>query len=125
MQRDLCAIDAALTEVVGALLQDSSRVAGTIIGVAASKLVAAGVMAGTFGAIGLFGAASTGTAIATLSGAAAATATLYWIGSSVGMGVSGGSLILTGGSTLVPAVAGRLSALFPDAEIVPVDSSGR
>lgn len=97
MRRDLRVIDVALTGVVGALLQDSSRAAGTIVGVAASKLVASGVMAGTFGAIGIFGAASTGTAIATLSGAAATNATLYWIGSSIGMGVAGGSLILTGG----------------------------
>ncbi|WP_370163096.1 hypothetical protein [Limimaricola soesokkakensis] len=97
MRRDLRTLDAALTGIVGALLQDSSRAAGTIVGVAASKLVAAGVMAGTFGAIGLFGAASTGTAIATLSGAAATTATLYWVGSTVGLGVAGGSMILTGG----------------------------
>ncbi|MBD8065348.1 Hsp70 family protein [Devosia sp. PTR5] len=34
------------------------------------------------------------------------------------------SLILTGGSTLVPAVAGRLSALFPDAEVVRTDVLG-
>ncbi len=34
------------------------------------------------------------------------------------------SLILTGGSTLVPAVAGRLSGLFPDAEIVRTDVLG-
>ncbi len=34
------------------------------------------------------------------------------------------SLILTGGSTLVPAVAGRLSALFPDAQVVRTDVLG-
>jgi hypothetical chaperone protein len=34
------------------------------------------------------------------------------------------SLILTGGSTLVPAVSGRLSGLFPDAEIVRTDVLG-
>jgi hypothetical chaperone protein len=34
------------------------------------------------------------------------------------------SLILTGGSTLVPAVAGRLSGLFPAAEIVRTDVLG-
>ena len=34
------------------------------------------------------------------------------------------SLILTGGSTLVPAVAGRLSALFPEADIVRTDVLG-
>ena len=42
-------------------------------------------------------------------------------------GVSAGqvdSLILTGGSTLVPAVAGRLSGLLPEAEIVRTDVLG-
>jgi hypothetical chaperone protein len=34
------------------------------------------------------------------------------------------SLILTGGSTLVPAVAGRLSGLFPDAQIIRTDVMG-
>jgi hypothetical chaperone protein len=34
------------------------------------------------------------------------------------------SLILTGGSTLVPAVSGRLQALFPDAEVVRTDVLG-
>jgi hypothetical chaperone protein len=34
------------------------------------------------------------------------------------------SLILTGGSTLVPAVAGRLQALFPEADVVRTDVLG-
>jgi hypothetical chaperone protein len=34
------------------------------------------------------------------------------------------SLILTGGSTLVPAVAGQLQALFPEAEVVRTDVLG-
>ena len=34
------------------------------------------------------------------------------------------SLILTGGSTLVPAVAGKLQGLFPDAEVVRTDVLG-
>ncbi len=34
------------------------------------------------------------------------------------------SLILTGGSTLVPAVAGRLKALFPEADVVRTDVLG-
>lgn len=93
---DLERLDRALTAVVSAVLQDSSRAAGTMIGVATSKLVAASVVAGTFGVIGAVGTASTGTAIASLSGAAATTATLFWIGSSIGLGVAAGSLMLTG-----------------------------
>ena len=34
------------------------------------------------------------------------------------------SMILTGGSTLVPAVAGRLRAMMPDAEVVRTDVLG-
>ena len=34
------------------------------------------------------------------------------------------SLILTGGSTLVPAVAGRLQAMFPEVEVVRTDVLG-
>jgi len=107
---DLMLLDEALTAIVGAILQQSTRAAGTIIGIAASKLVAAGVMAGTFAAIGAFGLASTGTAIATLSGAAAASATLYWVGSSIGLGVAAGSLMLTGGAIAIgipAAIAAR------------------
>lgn len=98
---DLKRLDEALTAIVAAMLQKSNRAAGTIIGVAASKLVAAGVMAGTFAAIGAFGAATTGTAIATLSGAAATSATFYWIGSSIGLGAAAGGLMLTGGAIAI------------------------
>lgn len=105
---DLRALDEALTAVVGAVLQESNRAAGTIIGVATSKLVAAGVMAGTFGGIAAFGAASTGTAIASLSGAAATTATLYWVGSTVGLGVAAGSLIVASGALAVGVPAAIL-----------------
>ncbi|MDO6587494.1 hypothetical protein Q4543_18430 [Salipiger sp. 1_MG-2023] len=89
--------------IVAAILQDSNRTAGVIVGVATSKLVAASIMAGTFSGIGAFGLASTGAAIGGLSGAAATTATLYWIGSSVGLGVAAGGVMLTGGA-LVAAV---------------------
>jgi hypothetical protein len=101
ISKDLQRLDEALTAVVGGILQESSRAAGTIIGVATSKLVAACVVAGTFSGIAAIGVAGTGTAIASLSGAAATTATLYWIGSSIGLGVAAGSLMLTGGAVAV------------------------
>ncbi|MFW5678602.1 MAG: hypothetical protein ACOCXK_03010, partial [Rhodosalinus sp.] len=58
--------------------------------------------------IAAVGVASTGTAIASLSGAAATTATLYWIGSSIGMGVAAGGVMLTGGAI----IAGIPAAVF-------------
>ena len=60
-------------------------------------------MLGTYGGVmGLLslGTASTGTAIASLSGAAATTAKLFWVGSIVGGGVAAGGAII-GAASLV------------------------
>ena len=62
---------------------------------AVAKVGAAGASYGAFGLASLFGTASTGTAIGTLSGAAAESATLAWLGF--------GSMA-TGGTLIVPAV---------------------
>jgi hypothetical protein len=105
---DLESLEVALTSIIAAILHKPNRVAGTVVGVAASKLAAAGIYAGAVGAIGAFGAASTGTAIATLSGAAATTATLYWVGSAVGLGVAAGGAILAGGALAVGVPAAIL-----------------
>jgi len=67
----------------------------------ASGVVAAGL---TLATVGTLGTASTGTAIATLSGAAANSASLYWLGSVVGGGVAAGA-IMTGGVSLVAGLA--------------------
>ena len=56
---------------------------------------------GTFALVAHFGTASTGTAIATLSGAAATKATLAAIGGSV----AGGTAVLTGGAAILGVVA--------------------
>ena len=61
---------------------------------------------GITGLISSFGVASTGTTIASLSGAAATTAQLYWIGSLVGLGTAAGGLILSGGGIGVGVIAG-------------------
>lgn len=70
----------------------------------------AGASAG-LGAVGLagsIGVASTGTAISSLSGAAASNATLAWFGggslASGGFGMAGGMAVL-GGITIIPALA--------------------
>jgi hypothetical protein len=63
---------------------------------------------GTLTLVGLVGTASTGTAIGTLSGAAAQSATLAWLGggslAAGGGGMALGSLVL-GGITIGPAIA--------------------
>ena len=63
---------------------------------------------GAYGSVGLLASASTGTAIASLSGAAATNATLAWLGggalSAGGLGIAGGTAAL-GGIVLGPALA--------------------
>lgn len=72
--------------------------------------VGSGALTGiaAYGAVVNFGAASTGTAIGTLSGAAASKATLAWFGggaiSAKGLGVAGGMTVL-GGLVAGPALA--------------------
>lgn len=82
---------------------------GTMLGGTAASL-GTGAAAG-FGAFGLTGAlatASTGTAIGSLSGAAATNATLAWLGggslASGGLGMAGGTMVL-GGMVAGPALA--------------------
>lgn len=67
----------------------------------------AGVAAGVAFEVGVVslatavGSASTGAAISGLSGAAASSATMAWIGGAVGGGAAAGGAILTGGAALV------------------------
>ena len=81
----------------------------------AAAIGGAAAAAGAYGLAGLIGTASTGTAIATLSGAAASTATLAWLGGGAlsigGAGMAGGAVVL-GGIALAPfaLIAGGLFA---------------
>lgn len=71
---------------------------------------ASGALAGlgAYGSVGMLASASTGTAIASLSGAAATNATLAWLGggalSAGGLGMAGGTAVL-GGFVAGPAIA--------------------
>lgn len=81
----------------------------------ATKGVASGVSTalGAWALVSTFGAASTGTAIGTLSGVAATNATLAWFGGGAvaagGAGMAGGALAL-GGLVAIPALA--LTGIF-------------
>ena len=63
---------------------------------------------GAYGSVGMLASASTGTAIASLSGVAATNATLAWLGggalSAGGLGMAGGTAVL-GGLVAGPAIA--------------------
>ena len=87
-------VNLSLTEVVGGGI--TALGAGGLTGLAA------------YGGVATFGAASTGTAISTLSGAIATNATLAWFGGGAlgvgGLGIAGGVAVL-GGIVAAPLLA--------------------
>lgn len=90
-------------------LEEMSSMAGALLGGVASGAAMGAITAfGAYGAATIFGTASTGTAIATLSGAAATNATLAFLGGGAlsigGLGVAGGTAVL-GGLVAGPALA--------------------
>ena len=84
---------------------------------------------GTWALIGTFGSASTGTAIATLSGAAASNATLAWLGGGAvafgGGGMAAGAVVL-GGLVVLPALAimGIFSHIGASKKIAEIHDAG-
>ncbi|WP_305813713.1 hypothetical protein [Photobacterium leiognathi] len=74
---------------------------------------------GAWGLVSIIGSASTGTAIATLSGAAATNATLAWFGGGAlaagGAGMSGGMMVL-GGIVAVPMIFFATKKAYEKAE---------
>lgn len=72
-----------LTQTLAAIMHIKPSNADRIVNATVAHLGAAGATAGVFGLAALVGTAGTGTAIGTLSGAAATSATLAWVGGSV------------------------------------------
>ena len=99
-------LEEILTQIVSAIRQTSDRRARLFVNAIVGKLGCAVAVGSISGLVTSFGVASTGTAIATLSGAAATTAKLYWIGSLVGLGVAGGGILLTAGGLGAGVAAG-------------------
>lgn len=93
-----------IKEYKAAALEAEQFVKGGVMAIGAAAAAGQGVV----GLVGLFGTASTGTAIAGLSGAAAWNATLAWLGggslAAGGGGMALGTLVL-GGITVGPALA--------------------
>lgn len=90
-------------------LKELQTIAASIAGGVASGAAMGAVTAfGAYGSVMTFGAASTGTAIASLSGIAAKNATLAFLGggslAAGGLGVAGGTMVL-GGLVAGPALA--------------------
>ena len=76
-------------DTVDALLNQKQGRSVRVINSLAAKLGFAGATAGLFSIASVFGTASTGTAISTLSGAAFNSAALKWLGGGVSMAVGG------------------------------------
>lgn len=78
-----------------------------LVALAGGASLGAGAGAVTFASVAAFATASTGTAIGTLSGAAATSATLAWLGggslAAGGLGMAGGMAVLAG-AVAVPAI---------------------
>ena len=100
----LLATKKELNYVVACIMQVSTKTASSLterVGKAiTAKVAGAAAVTGILGLVSAFGTAGTGTAIASLSGAAATSATLAWVGGLLGGGVAVGSL-MTGGIALV------------------------
>lgn len=96
--RELSIILSSLTAIAGRILQTSDRKAAVVLGTSTKVVVGTAAAAAATGIVGSVGTASTGVAIAGLSGAAKTTATLYWIGGLVGGGVAAGGLVLGAGA---------------------------
>ena len=101
----------------------SINAAEVLSGMAGSVGAGAATAAGVYGAVSLLGTASTGTAIATLSGAAAKSATLAWLGGGAiaagGGGMALGTMVL-GGVVAGPALL--VAGLFAHSKAEKVET---
>jgi len=103
---DLDRLEKALVGIIKNVQQSSEKRARRLATLIAGKLGGAAGIGGIVGLISTFGAASTGASIASLSGAAATTAKLYWVGSLFGLGTAaGGAALAVGGIGLAIGTA--------------------
>ena len=84
-------------------VEESAQFSSAIGKAVASKVAGAASAGALLGIAGAFGTAGTGTAIATLSGAAYTNSTLAWVGSLFGGGMAAGAVATAGLSILVGA----------------------
>ena len=103
---DLGRLTAAIERVIRTLTMRPPRGLVTACAVLTGKLVGITFAAVVFAFVSIFGFASTGTPIGALTGAAAASATYYWIGSLLGFGAVGGAAVIGAGSVAAGTVAG-------------------
>ena len=83
-----------LLDIATALRQEPPDLKHKFLDAIMAKASGGATAIGLSGLISMFGTTSKGTSIAALSGAAANTAKLYWLGSIIGGGVTAGSFLL-------------------------------
>ena len=101
----------------------SAQAAEVLGGLTSSGAAGVSTAAGVYGLVGTLGTASTGTAIGTLSGAAAKSATLAWLGggslAAGGGGVAAGTIVLGG---LVVGPAALVAGFFASSKAEKVET---
>lgn len=98
---ELAYISACIMQIAPGESEKLARQFGTAVTAKLAGVAATGTL---LALVGTFGSASTGTSIATLSGAAATNATLAWVGGLAGGGMAAGAMI-TGGLSIVIGLA--------------------
>jgi len=98
-KRELIYINACILQVSR---DEAEQLANKLSTAIIAKIAGATSVGTLLGLVSAFGSASTGTAIASLHGAAATNATFYWVGSLLGGGMATGA-VLTGGVALAVA----------------------
>jgi hypothetical protein len=100
-KRELTFISACIMQVSAG---EAEKVAGQFGAAIVSKITGVVTTGALLTLVSAFGTAGTGTAIASLSGAAATNATLAWVGGLLGGGMAAGA-VLTGGASVVVGLA--------------------
>ncbi len=89
-------LEETLNAIVAAIRQDSEKRTRIFVNTVIGKTTGIAAVTGIATLIAAFGTAGTGAAIGSLTGAAATTAQLYWVGSIIGLGTAAGGVILAG-----------------------------
>lgn len=100
-RRELASVSACLMQISSS---DSEKLASQFGSAVLAKATGVAATTTLLALVAAYGTAGTGTAIVSLSGAAAANATLAWVGGLLGGGMAAGA-VLTGGIGLVAGLA--------------------
>lgn len=116
-KQELTYISACIMQISPGEAEKIATQFGTVV---ASKIAGLAATGALFSLVSTFGTAGTGTAIASLSGAASTSATLAWVGGLLGGGMATGAL-LTGGVGIVVGLSAYKSLSSEKREFEDLD----